>query len=96
MGFASASQRGTVIQPAIRKLLLKLTDNLDVPKILKSFTGYSFKGDNLPDIVPNKPNWFLELLLRWVFQLSKMPWTPDLSTLRETFFLFLRLWIMNA
>ncbi|MDJ0536797.1 MAG: hypothetical protein QNJ70_30645, partial [Xenococcaceae cyanobacterium MO_207.B15] len=55
-GRASASQRGTarlagVSLEAIRKLLLKLSDNLDVPKILKSYAGYNFKGDNLPDIV---------------------------------------------
>ena len=55
-GKASASQRATarlcgVSLEAIRKLLLKLSDNLDVPKILKSYAGYSFKGDNLPDSV---------------------------------------------
>ena len=55
-GKARASQRGTarlcgVSQPAIRKLLLKLTDNLDVPEIFKSYAGYSFKGDNLEDIL---------------------------------------------
>ena len=55
-GKASASQRGTarlagVSQPAIRKLLLKLSDNLDVPEIFKSFAGYSFKGDNLDDVL---------------------------------------------
>ncbi len=55
-GKASASQRGTarlcgVSQPAIRKLLLKLTDNLDVPEIFKSYAGYTFEGDNLPDVL---------------------------------------------
>ena len=46
-GKASASQRGTarlcgVSLEAIRKLLLKLSDNLDVPKILKSYILHSF------------------------------------------------------
>lgn len=55
-GKASASQRGTarlagVSQPAIRKLLLKLSDNLDVPEIFKSYAGYTFEGDNLPDVL---------------------------------------------
>ena len=41
-------ERAGVSPQAIRKLLLKLTDNLDAPKILKSHAGYSFNGDNLP------------------------------------------------
>ena len=52
-GQARAFQRATtrlggVSLEAIRKLLLKLSDNLDAPKILKSYAGYSFNGDNLP------------------------------------------------
>ncbi len=53
-GKASASQRGTarlagVSQEAVRKLLLKLRDNLEVSESLKSYVGQDFKGNNLPD-----------------------------------------------
>ncbi len=55
-GLAYASQRGTarlagVSQEAGRKLLLKLSDNLEVPSSLKAYTGKDFKGNNLPDIL---------------------------------------------
>ncbi len=54
-GKASATGRATarlagVSQEAVRKILLKLSDNLKVSKSLKSFVGQNFKGDNLPDI----------------------------------------------
>ncbi|MGK7938306.1 MAG: hypothetical protein AB4206_21280 [Xenococcaceae cyanobacterium] len=55
-GKASATGRGTarlagVSQEAVRKILLKLSDNLKVSKSLESFMGQNFKGDNLPDIL---------------------------------------------
>ena len=55
-GKASATGRATarlagVSQEAVRKILLKLSDNLKVSKSLKSFVGQNFKGDNLPDIL---------------------------------------------
>lgn len=55
-GKASATGRATarlagVSQEAVRKILIKLGDNLKVSKSLESFMGQNFKGDNLPDIL---------------------------------------------
>ena len=53
-GKAYASQRATarlagVSQEAVRKLLLKLSDNLKASEIFEAYLGQDFKGDKLPD-----------------------------------------------